>query len=290
MKRARVALVVSVAVFALVAAVGAFGVAQTVANDVLQREVVGMPIAHWETPSDRCANVGFYSCNNGDASDSQLILIGDSHAMALALGFGVAADALQRSWSADTARGCSFARFAVGKQPDFCDAWVEATMQRVFALRPQLVVLFQCYRVGVGCPQPTMSAEQRDEYVVGVAMIVGELNAAGIAVLHVLDTPAVSPERVRPSLILYNSRVPVQRGAWATNAAVAKQLQTLADASGGLYQLAEITSGLCNKESCRYVSNDNQPLWFDTDHLSLYGVRDRTEALRIEIERALDNL
>ena len=34
----------------------------------------------------------------------------------------------------------------------------------------------------------------------------------------------------------------------------------------------------------------NEPLWFDTDHLSPIGVRDRTLPLQIEIERALDSL
>jgi hypothetical protein len=292
-KRARIALVVAVAVFAFVAAIGIVGWPEKYANDVMQRQVVATPTAPWETPSDRCANTGdgfSYSCNNGEASDSQLILIGDSHAMALALGFGAAADALQRSWSADTAAGCSFARFNVGNQPGFCDAWVEATMQRALALRPQLVVLFQCYRIGTGCPQPNMSTEQRDEYVAGVASVVGELNDAGIAVLQVMDTPAVSPEQASPSLLLNNSRVPVQRGAVATNAAVVRQLQQTADASGGLYQIADITKGLCNAKSCRYVSNSNEPLWFDTDHLSPIGVRDRTLPLQIEIERALDSL
>jgi hypothetical protein len=292
-KRARVALVVAVAAFGLITAIGVYGWPEKYANDVMQRQVVATPTAPWETPSDRCANTGdgfSYSCNNGEASDSQLILIGDSHAMALALGFGAAADALQRSWSADTAAGCSFARFNVGNQPGFCDAWVEATMQRALALRPQLVVLFQCYRIGTGCPQPNMSTEQRDEYVAGVASVVGELNDAGIAVLQVMDTPAVSPEQASPSLLLNNSRVPVQRGAVATNAAVVRQLQQTADASGGLYQIADITKGLCNAKSCRYVSNSNEPLWFDTDHLSPIGVRDRTLPLQIEIERALDSL
>jgi hypothetical protein len=120
--------------------------------------------------------------------------------------------------------------------------------------------------------------------------VVGELNDAGIAVLQVMDTPAVLPEQASPSLILNSTRVPIQRGAVETNGAVVKQLQQTADASGGLYQIADITKGLCNAESCRYVSNSNEPLWFDTDHLSLYGVRDRTLPLQIEIERALDSL
>jgi peptidoglycan/LPS O-acetylase OafA/YrhL len=292
-KRARIALAASVAVFAFIAAIGIVGWPEKYANDVLQREVVATPTAPWDRPSDRCANTGdgyTYICHNGEASDSQLILIGDSHASVLAFGFGEAADALRLSWSADTAAGCSFARFRAGNQSGFCDAWVEATMQRALALRPQLVVLFQCYRVGAGCPQPNMSAEQRDEYVAGVASVVGELNDAGIAVLQVMDTPAVSPERVRPSLLLNNPRVPIQRGAVETNAAVVEQLQRTADASGGLYQIADISKGLCNTESCRYVSNSNEPLWFDTDHLSPFGVVDRTQPLQIEIERALDSL
>jgi hypothetical protein len=57
-----------------------------------------------------------------------------------------------------------------------------------------------------------------------------------------------------------------------------------------LYQIADITKGLCNAKSCSYVSNSNEPLWFDTDHLSPIGVRDRTLPLQIEIERALDSL
>ena len=69
-----------------------------------------------------------------------------------------------------------------------------------------------------------------------------------------------------------------------------KQLQQPADASGGLYQLVDITKGLCNAKSCSYVSDSNEPLWFDTDHLSPIGVRDRTLPLQIEIERALDSL
>lgn len=292
-KRARIALVAAVAVFGLITAVGVYGWPEKFADTVLQRDVLPDPIAHWDTPTDRCSYTGdgfTYKCNNGEASDSKLFLIGDSHARGLALGFGTAADVLQRSWSVDTAIGCTFARFSEGKQLDFCDAWVTATMQQVLALRPQLVVLFQCYRVGVGCPQPTMGAEQRDEYVEGVALIVGELNDAGIAVLNVLSLPAVSPEQSSPSLFLNSSRVPIQPGAWATNAAVAQQLQTIADASDGLFQIGDISKGLCKERFCKYVSNSNEPLWFDTDHLSLSGVIDRTLPLQIEIQRALDNL
>lgn len=292
-KHARVALVVAVAAFGLITAIGVYGWPEKFADTVLQREAMPDPIAHWDTPTDRCSYTGdgfTYKCNNGEASDSQLILIGDSHARGLALGFGVAADALQRSWSAETAVGCTFARFSVGKQFDFCEAWVEATMQRTLALQPQLVVLFQCYRVGVGCPQPTMGAEQQGEYVAGVASVVGELNDAGIAVLNVLDTPAVSPEQSSPSLLGNSTRVPIQPGAWATNAAVAQQLQIIADASDGLYQLGDISEGLCRKRFCKYVSSSNEPLWFDTDHLSLSGVIDRAQPLQIEIERALDSL
>jgi peptidoglycan/LPS O-acetylase OafA/YrhL len=292
-KRARIALAASVAVFAFIAAIGIVGWPEKFANSVLQRENVATPVAHWEKPTVRCAYSGdgfTYVCNNGEAVNSQLILVGDSHARGLTLGFGVAADALQRSWSAETAVGCSFARFKVGTQFDFCDAWVEETMRLVLGSKPELVVLFQCYRIGTGCPQPNMGTEQRDEYVAGVASVVGELNDAGIAVLQVMDTPAVLPEQASPSLILNSTRVPIQRGAVETNGAVVKQLQQTADASGGLYQIADITKGLCNAESCRYVSDSNEPLWFDTDHLSLYGVRDRTLPLQIEIERALDSL
>jgi hypothetical protein len=290
LKRARVALVVSLAVFVSIAMIGVFGFAQTVANDVLQREVVASPTAPWDIPSDRCATNGdgfSYICNNGEASDSQLILIGDSHARGLALGFGAAADSLQMSWSADTAAGCTFARFAVGRQFDFCDAWVEATLRRALALTPKLVVLFQCYRLGEGCPQTQMNAAQRDEYVAGVAAIIAELNAAGVSVLQVLDTPAVSPEQASPSLFLNNPRIPIQRGAVQTNAKVAKQLAIIAQSSNGRYQLAEITTGLCSAVSCRYLNNDYQPLWLDTDHLSQFGVADRTEPLLSAIEKAL---
>ena len=290
LKRARVALVVSLAVFVSIVLIGVFGFAQTVANDVLQREVVASPTAPWDIPSDRCATNGdgfTYICNNGEASDSQLILIGDSHARGLALGFGAAADSLQLSWSADTAAGCTFARFAVGRQFDFCDAWVEATLRRALALTPKLVVLFQCYRLGEGCPQTQMNAAQRDEYVAGVAAIIAELNAAGVSVLQVLDTPAVSPEQASPSLFLNNPRIPIQRGVVRTNAEVAKQLGIIAQSSNGRYQLAEITTGLCSAVSCRYVNNDYQPLWLDTDHLSQFGVADRTEPLLDAIEKAL---
>ena len=84
--------------------------------------------------------------------------------------------------------------------------------------------------------------------------------------------------------------MPIQPGAWATNAAVAQQLQIIADASDGLYQLGDISEGLCRKRFCKYVSSSNEPLWFDTDHLSLSGVIDRAQPLQIEIERALDSL
>jgi peptidoglycan/LPS O-acetylase OafA/YrhL len=288
--RARVALVVSVAVFLLIAMIGVFGVVQTVANDVLQREVVASPAAPWDVPSDRCATNGdgfSYICNSGEASDSQLILIGDSHARGLALGFGAAADSLRISWSADTAAGCTFAHFAVGRQLDSCDAWVDATLHRVLTLKPKLVVLFQCYRLGEGCSQTKMNAAQRDEFVAGVAAIIAELNAADISVLQVLDTPAVSPEQASPSFFLNSPRIPIQRGSVQTNAEVAKQLGFIAQSSIGRYQLAEITTGLCSAVNCRYVNDDYQPLWLDTDHLSQYGVVDRTEPLRRAIEKAL---
>ena len=132
-----------------------------------------------------------------------------------------------------------------------------------------------------------MNAAQRDEFVAGVAEIVAELNVAGVSVLQILDTPAVSPEQASPSLFLNNPRIPIQRGAVRTNAEVAKQLGFIAQSSNGRYRLAEITTGLCSAVNCRYVNNDYQPLWLDTDHLSQFGVSDRTEPLRSVIEKAL---
>ena len=289
-KRLWIIFTVSIVIFALVAAAGIFGIAQKVANDVLGREVVAGSTAPWDTLSNRCAHVGdgsTYQCDKGEAPDSQLYLIGDSHAMALALGFGAAADSLKLSWSADTRPGCTFARFAFGVQTKECEAWVEATLQRALALQPKLVVLFQCYRVATGCPQPQMSGAERDKFVAGVAAIISELNAAGISVLQVLDTPAVSPRQFGPSLFLNESLVPIQLGATQTNAEVAKQLGIIAQSSNGRYQLAEITTGLCTASTCRFVDKKNRPLWFDTDHLSSFGVADRTEPLRRAIDKAL---
>ena len=207
--------------------------------------------------------------------------------MALALGFGAAADSLKLSWSADTRPGCTFARFSAGVQTKECEAWVEATLQRALALQPKLVVVFQCYRVAIGCPQPQMSGAERDKFVFGVAAIIAELNDASISVLHVLDTPAVSPPQFGPSLFLNESLVPIQIGATQTNAEVAKKLGIIAQSSNGRFQLAEITTGLCSASTCRLVDKKNRPLWFDTDHLSQFGVVDRTESLRSAIEKAL---
>ena len=289
-KRMRNVLIVSILIFALVAAAGIFGIAQKFANDVLGREAVSGPTAPWDLRSNRCNYVGdgsSYQCNNGEASGSHLFLIGDSHAMALALGFGAAADSLKLSWSADTRPGCTFARFSAGVQTKECEAWVEATLQRALALQPKLVVVFQCYRVAIGCPQPQMSGAERDKFVFGVAAIIAELNDASISVLHVLDTPAVSPPQFGPSLFLNESLVPIQIGATQTNAEVAKKLGIIAQSSNGRFQLAEITTGLCTASTCRLVDKKNRPLWFDTDHLSQFGVVDRTESLRSAIEKAL---
>jgi len=289
-KRIYKVLIVAIVGFALVATAGILGIAQKVAKDLLGREVVAGSTAPWDVPSYRCAHVddgGVYQCDSGIAPDSQLYLIGDSHAMGLALGFGAAAEVLKMSWSADTRPGCTFARFDFGVQSNVCDAWVESTFQRALTLQPELVVLFQCYRVGKGCPQPQMSDAERDKFVAGVAAIVFELNAAGISVLQVLDTPAISPQQFNQSLFLNKHLGLIQPGATQTNAEIERQLGIFAQLSNGRYLLAEITTGLCTASTCRLVDEKNRPLWFDTDHLSSFGVADRTEPLRSAMEKAL---
>ncbi len=287
-------LLLSILLFVSLVGLGKNEIPKEIATSVFKGLKVADPIWALQVPNKLCASTGdgfSYMCEQ-DLPDSNLeiLLVGDSHALALTAGFEYIASDLEVSWKANTAQGCTFARFSVGVQPERCDLWVESVIRGAEQIKPDLIVIFQCNRVGTGCPNPGMGESERKLFVSGLKAIVGEINTLGIPILQILDTPAVSPESVSPSLFFNRLRVPIQTGSLANNQKIADVLRSFAGESGGLFFVDDISGGLCSEGSCTYVNEANEPLWFDTDHLSPAGVANRRESIVSVMGKVLDRL
>jgi hypothetical protein len=255
---------------------------EKIAANVFKSPKVADPGWALQVSNKFCGSTGdgfSYICEKSlPDSNARLLLVGDSHALAITAGFNDVALDLGASWRANTAQGCTFARFGFGVQPEQCDLWVDKLIQEINLSNPDLIVIFQCNRVGTGCPNPEMSEIERSQFISGFKTIVGELNGFGHPILLILDTPAVSPESVSPSLFVNRLRVPIQKGSLENNQKIADELRSFADISDGLFFVDDISEGLCSESSCTYVNNENEPLWFDTDHFSPSGAANRRES------------
>ena len=287
-------LLLSILFFVSLVGLGKNEIPEEIATNVLKSPIVADPIWALQVSNKHCASTGdgfSYVCEHDlPDSKSEILLVGDSHALAMTAGFEYIASDLEVSWKANTAQGCTLARFSVGVQPERCDLWVESVIREAEQVKPDLIVIFQCNRVGTGCPNPGMGESERNLFVSGLKAIVGEINGLGIPILQILDTPAVSPERVSPSLFFNRLRVPIQTGSLANNQKIADVLRSFAVGSGGLFFVDDISGGLCSEGSCTYVNEANEPLWFDTDHLSPAGVANRRESMVSVLGNVLNQL
>jgi peptidoglycan/LPS O-acetylase OafA/YrhL len=290
----RKSLLLSILFFVSLVGLGKNEIPEEIAGSVFKSPKVADPIWALQVSNKLCALTGdgfSYTCEHDlPDSNSEVLLVGDSHALAMTAGFEYVASDLEVSWKANTAQGCTFARFSVGVQPERCDLWVEDVIKEVTQAEPDLIVIFQCNRVGTGCPNPGMSESERKLFVSGVKAIVGEINSLGIPILQILDTPAVSPESVSPSLFFNRLRVPIQTGSLANNQKIADVLRSFAGESGGLFFVDDISGGLCSEGSCTYVNEADVPLWFDTDHLSPAGVANRRKSIVSVMGKVLNRL
>jgi peptidoglycan/LPS O-acetylase OafA/YrhL len=287
-------LLLSILLFVSLVGLGKNEIPEEIATSVFKSSKVADPIWALQVSNRLCASTGdgfSYMCEQDlPDSNSEILLVGDSHALAVTAGFEYVASDLEVSWKANTAQGCTFARFSVGVQPERCDLWVESVIQEVKQVKPDLIVIFQCNRVGTGCPNPGMDDSERKLFASGLKAIVREINSLGIPILQILDTPAVSPESVSPSLFFNRLRVPIQTGSLANNQKIADVLRSFAGESGGLFFVDDISEGLCSEGSCTYVNEANESLWFDTDHLSPAGVANRRESIVSVIGKVLNRL
>lgn len=275
-------LLISILFFVSMVGLGNNAIPEKIAANVFKSPKVADPVWALQVSNKFCGSTGdgfSYICENSlPDSNARLLLVGDSHALAITAGFNDVALDLGASWRANTAQGCTFARFSFGVQPERCDLWVDNLIQEINLSNPDLIVIFQCNRVGTGCPNPEMSEIERSQFISGFKTIVGELNGFGHPILLILDTPAVSPESVSPSLFVNRLRVPIQKGSLENNQKIADELRSFADISDGLFFVDDISEGLCSESSCTYVDNENEPLWFDTDHFSPSGAANRRES------------
>lgn len=237
------------------------------------------PQVSWEIENEFCETglVEGYVCRSRpDGAD--VVLVGDSHAMALAPGLQAAAERSGRSWSVLAKPRCSFALFP---QDDSCETWLSSALAQIDALAPRMVMVFQCARVRVGCPELPMTADAQMEWVLGVREAVLRLRREGIAVLLLADTPVVDPADVSQSFLFAgsNARVRTPDDLAIQRSEVLALVQEHIVDQGLVLQHLDLADGLCDPGSCRYESVSGEPLWFNADHLSYAGALDRSDLL-----------
>jgi len=270
--------------------VNCFAVSGTIARDVFRLTPPTQATNGWDSPVAPCrfisdASGDLFKCN-ADDSLGQVVLIGDSHAMGLAAGFGMAARSAGQSWSVDARPGCSFAIFASAPQNVECEKWLQETIQLIKSTQPKIVFVFQCSRLRTGCPQLDFFPQIEDEFIDGVSKAINQIRLGQTKVVLLEDTPSVDLGSMSRSLLAPRSlqRVGVLPFFQEQLESVLMHYKKQLIEPGLVDGFVKMSSVVCQPESCKYIDDLGLPIWFDSDHLSLSGSLQFSEAIKIEID------
>jgi peptidoglycan/LPS O-acetylase OafA/YrhL len=221
-------------------------------------------------------------CVFGDGTGPTVVLFGDSHA---AQWFGALDAAATRrhqrlvtltKFSCPAARVATYSRVLKRRYTE-CEAWREAALRRIVALRPAMVVIGQFSRRDA--MQPTadggLDSLSADGWRDGVRATLATLDSAGITTTLLADTPA--PRRTIPACL---SRAE-HRGRPASVCAVprARAVDALAhrldaEAASGFAHVRylDLTDRICGPTTCEPVRG-GIVVYRDNNHLTERFVR-----------------
>ena len=282
---------------ALLAAITLGGVALSVAWRSAAAEAARQP--NQQRFAEAVADTGPYACLSdvtdtdlrdcvlGDSTSSTVVVLyGDSHAHQWLPAAERAAR--ERGWrlvpmlkAACPAVDATRTLGQLGRPLTECDVWRAASLDRLDALAPDLVVV------------TTMEAIYhdiyRDEWVGGTERLLDRLGAASGAVLLVRDTPA--PFVDVPVCLSRNARRGAQACAFDPEAATTTPevfpIQQAAAARLANSSVADFTADVCPSTPCAPVRDDSVIVWRDGHHLTATFARSLAPRLGDAIARAL---
>ena len=216
-------------------------------------------------------------CQYGDAESSRIwVVVGDSHAVHWVPAFKIIAEQRGVRLVAITKSACSFRilkpKAGLDDQAESCLTWNAKALERVQALKPEMVVLAES--------DASLKKFPLEDRVHGSLETFRMLRETGASVVAIRATPrfklAPADCMSRPGASIDTCTIPIRRALPREDA-----LSTAARKDGQV-RLIDLTHALCSSASCPPVVG-NIFVWRDNHHLTASFVR----SLAVPLERAL---
>ena len=232
---------------------------------------------------------------DGDLRGS-VLLLGDSHAGSLRPGFYSAVTSLGLTPQLRQTGNCFFQYFDTSRKPDNKSAECREigleVQTEIIQDRPRLVVLLTCGRLYDACPEGLISDSENDWVDAGV-LALSPILKAGIPVVVVRDIPILSPDPRKSATVvrsIFGKRIERYSvdGYYRKfqNSHLDSLLAELKNVGGEVTEV-NFLNGICNESACRALSKDGVPLWYDSDHLSVDGSLEISNAIAVELSRIM---
>ena len=237
---------------------------------------------------------GLKNCE-GDLRGS-VLLLGDSHAGSLRPGFYRAVTSLGLTPQLRQTGKCFFQYFDSSRAADNKSAECRETglevQTEIIQDRPRLVLLLTCGRLYDSCPEGLVSDNENDWVNAGV-LALSPILKAGIPVVVVRDIPILSPDP-RKSATVARSILGKRIERYSVdgyyrrfqNSRLDSLLAELKNVGGEVTEV-NFLNGICNESACRALSKDGASLWYDSDHLSVDGSLEISNAIALELSRIM---
>lgn len=222
-----------------------------------------------------------------------VVLFGDSHAAqwftpldAVAASQGHAL----RSWTKSSCPSVEIAVWNAGAKSRFseCEAWREATLQRILELRPQWVLLSNLIDVSsiVLDPNTGRPMRGRDAFMAwteGLTQVIHRLRAAGIGVVVIRDVPRPRPD-VLDCLYSVSDTRRCARSLVESQSTPSPDVLAARQAGAVLWDLGE---DICPGGLCEVVRGGAQVVYRDSNHITDTEAKRLTPALQARWRQTL---
>lgn len=247
-----------------------------------------------KVPRSGCVDDPFYySCGVLD-ENTDVVLVGDSHAMGIAHAFVDAAENLGLNPYVQVATGCYFLGSPSltdpdGEYPTACEV-LTRTLQIEFEKRSMVVFVSECPRTRFeGCPDSQLG-KRADTILETRRVNVENSVAAGVKLVIIQELPIVVDDlRRRQTLIdaiLSRDSGAVQRidqRFESYRELFAHDEEELASRFPDSVTLFDPKPILCEDDVCVGVTSDGKAVWANEDHLTIHGA----EIIRPALEAAM---
>lgn len=207
----------------------------------------------------------------------RLLLVGDSHALSISDGLGLAADAVDASLTMITYDGCN--AFG-GYEPGDCSPYIDRVMDWIREIEPTHVVVshFALHRTDDG------DSARLAEWSAALGEFADDVHAVGAELVVVDDPPifeavtSVRQSLLRPQLTpatMSKDQYEAQR------AAVRAAEHRVADGS------LDPSGAVCDDAMCSTRSPDGVWLYYDRDHLNVAGSRRAGRTMLAQLQALL---